>query len=170
VQALIRTADSIGFDAHLLRAVEARNNSQKTVLFSKIQRHFAGELSGKVFALWGLAFKPNTDDMRDAPSRTLMEALWAAGASVQAYDPEAMEATRQLYPDNPHLSLCESKEAALQKADALIIITEWRQFKAPDFAQLKLALKDALIFDGRNLFEPQRMRAKGFQYYAIGRT
>lgn len=170
VQALIRTADSIGFDAHLLRAVEARNNSQKTVLFEKIQQHFAGELSGKVFALWGLAFKPNTDDMRDAPSRTLMKALWAAGASVQAYDPEAMEATRQIYPDNPLLSLCESKEDTLHKADALIIITEWRQFKAPDFALIKQALSHALIFDGRNLFEPERMRAKGFQYYAIGRT
>ena len=170
VQALVRTADSIGFDAHLLRAVETRNNSQKTVLFNKIQRHFAGELSGKVFALWGLAFKPNTDDMRDAPSRTLMEALWAAGASVQAYDPEAMQATRQLYPDHAQLTLCETKEDTLHNADALIIITEWRQFKAPDFAQIKLALRHALIFDGRNLFEPERMRARGFQYYAIGRN
>ena len=170
VQALVRTADSIGFDAHLLRAVETRNNSQKTVLFRKIQRHFAGELAGKVFALWGLAFKPNTDDMRDAPSRTLMEALWAAGASVQAYDPEAMQATRQLYPDHAQLTLCETKEDTLHNADALIIITEWRQFKAPDFAQIKLALRHALIFDGRNLFEPERMRARGFQYYAIGRN
>ena len=170
VQALVRTADSIGFDAHLLRAVETRNNSQKTVLFNKIQRHFAGELSGKVFALWGLAFKPNTDDMRDAPSRTLMEALWAAGASVQAYDPEAMQATRQLYPDHAQLTLCETKEDTLHNADALIIIIEWRQFKAPDFAQIKLALRHALIFDGRNLFEPERMRARGFQYYAIGRN
>ena len=170
VQALVRTADSIGFDAHLLRAVETRNNSQKTVLFRKIQRHFTGELAGKVFALWGLAFKPNTDDMRDAPSRTLMEALWAAGASVQAYDPEAMQATRQLYPDHAQLTLCETKEDTLHNADALIIITEWRQFKAPDFAQIKLALRHALIFDGRNLFEPERMRARGFQYYAIGRN
>jgi UDPglucose 6-dehydrogenase len=170
VQALVRTADSIGFDAHLLRAVETRNNAQKTVLFSKVRRHFDGELSGKVFALWGLAFKPNTDDMRDAPSRTLMEALWAAGASVQAYDPQAMEVTRQLYPDNPQLTLCPTKEEALHNADALLIVTEWREFKAPDFAQIKQALKAPLIFDGRNLFEPARMRDKGIRYYAIGRN
>ena len=170
VQALIRTADQLGFDAHLLKAVEARNHAQKSVLFNKIQRHFGGELAGKVFALWGLSFKPNTDDLRDAPSRTLMEALWAAGASVQAYDPEAMPATRLLYPEHPQLTLCETKEAALNDADALLIVTEWSEFKAPDFLQIKQALKQPVIFDGRNLFEPARMRSKGLSYYAIGRN
>ena len=170
IKALIRTADSSGFDAQLLKAVEARNNLQKTVLFNKVQRHFAGELKGKIFALWGLAFKPNTDDMRDAPSRALMEALWAAGASVQAYDPEAMPATRRLYPDHPQLTLCDNKEAALSNADALLIVTEWSQFKSLNFTQIKQALRQPVIFDGRNLFEPERMRAKGICYYAIGRS
>lgn len=168
-RALISTADSIGFDAKVLKAVEDRNNEQKTVLFSKIFRHFNSDLRGKTFALWGLSFKPNTDDMREAPSRVLMEALWKAGAKVQAYDPEAMEEAQSLYGNDEALSLCGTKEAALKGADALIIVTEWQAFKAPDFDFIKTQLKQPVIFDGRNLFERMRMTQKGFTYLSIGR-
>ncbi|MNF59838.1 UDP-glucose 6-dehydrogenase YwqF [compost metagenome] len=170
VQALIQTADSIDFDAKLLKAVEKRNNEQKTVLFRKIHDYFNGDLYGKTFALWGLSFKPNTDDMREAPSRVLMEALWEAGAKVQAYDPEAMEETQRIYGNHNALNLCGTKEAALKGADALLIVTEWQIFKAPDFDLIKQQLKEAIIFDARNLFEPARMRKKGFEYQSIGRT
>ncbi|MGJ7457494.1 UDP-glucose dehydrogenase family protein [Halomonas sp. RA08-2] len=169
VQALIHTADSIDFDAKVLKAVEARNFEQKTTLFQKIHQHYNGELAGKTFALWGLSFKPNTDDMRDAPSRVLMEALWDAGARVQAYDPEAMEETQRLFGHRDDLSLCGTKEAALRGADALVIVTEWQSFRAPDFALIKERLADATLFDGRNMFEPARMRQKGFTYYSVGR-
>lgn len=169
VQALIRTADSIDFDAHLLKAVETRNDTQKTVLFNKIHKHYNGDLVGKTFALWGLAFKPNTDDMREASSRVLMEALWAAGAKVRAYDPEAMEETQRIYGCRDDLSLCGTKEAALKGADALVIVTEWQAFKAPDFEYIKKQLKQAVVFDGRNLFEPKRVARHGFDYYSIGR-
>ncbi|MCG7598276.1 UDP-glucose/GDP-mannose dehydrogenase family protein [Halomonas sp. McH1-25] len=170
VQALIRTADVIGFDAKVLKAVEARNHEQKTTLFQKIQHHYEGDLQGKTFALWGLAFKPNTDDMREAPSRVLMEALWQAGAKVQAYDPEAMEETQRIYGNRDDLSLCGTKEAALKSADALIIVTEWKSFRAPDFELIKQQLSQPIIFDGRNLYEPKRMSKKGFIYYSVGRT
>ena len=169
VQALIRTADSIDFDAKVLKAVESRNDEQKSVLFKKISKHFDGNLSGKTFALWGLSFKPNTDDMREAPSRVLMEALWEAGAKVQAFDPEAMEETQRIYGAQEELSLCGTKESAIKGADALIIVTEWQEFKAPDFEYIKQQLKSALIFDGRNLFEPKRMSKKGITYYSVGR-
>ena len=169
VQALIRTADSIDFDAKVLKAVESRNDEQKSVLFRKISKHFNGELSGKTFALWGLSFKPNTDDMREAPSRVLMEALWKAGANVQAFDPEAMEETQRIYNDQDNLSLCGTKESALKNADALIIVTEWQEFKAPDFNLIIKQLKSPLIFDGRNLFEQKRMTKKGIIYLSIGR-
>ena len=169
VQALIRTADSIDFDAKVLKAVESRNDEQKSVLFKKISKHFNGDLSGKTFALWGLSFKPNTDDMREAPSRVLMEALWKAGATVQAFDPEAMEETQRVYGSRDDLSLCGTKEAALKGADALIIVTEWQEFKAPDFEFIKQQLRSALIFDGRNLFEPKRLNKKEISYYSIGR-
>lgn len=169
VQALIHTADSIDFDAKLLKAVEARNAAQKTVLFNKIHQHFDGNLRGRTFALWGLSFKPNTDDMREAPSRVLMEALWKAGAKVQAYDPEAMEETQRLYGNRDDLTLCGTKEAALKAADGLIIVTEWQAFKAPDFDFIKQQLSQPVIFDGRNQFEPKRMARKGFKYYSIGR-
>ncbi|MFJ4086255.1 UDP-glucose dehydrogenase family protein [Pseudomonas psychrophila] len=169
VQALIRTADSIDFDAKVLKAVESRNDEQKSVLFKKITKHFNGDLSGKTFALWGLSFKPNTDDMREAPSRVLMEALWKAGATVQAFDPEAMEETQRIYGSRNDLSLCGTKEAALKGADALIIVTEWQEFKAPDFEFIKQQLRSALIFDGRNLFEPKRLSKKEISYYSIGR-
>lgn len=170
VQALIRTADGIDFDAKVLKAVDARNDEQKTTLFSKIHAHYKGELKGKTFAVWGLSFKPNTDDMREAPSRVLMEALWAAGAKVQAYDPEAMEETQRIYGDQEALTLYGTKESALKGADALAIVTEWKSFRAPDFDAIKQHLSEPIIFDGRNLFEPKRMQKKGIKYYSVGRN
>ncbi len=169
VQALIRTAGDIDFDAKVLKAVEARNEEQKTTLFQKIHKHYQGNLAGKTFAIWGLAFKPNTDDMREAPSRVLMEALWQAGAKVQAYDPEAMEETQRIYGNRDDLTLCGTKEAALRGADALAIVTEWQSFRAPDFELIKQQLTAPVIFDGRNMFEPKRMGVKGFLYLSIGR-
>lgn len=169
VQALIRTADSIDFDAKVLKAVEIRNEEQKSVLFKKISKHFNGNLKDKTFALWGLSFKPNTDDMREAPSRVLMEALWEAGAKVQAFDPEAMKETQRIYGSKNELSLCGTKESALKGADALVIVTEWQEFKAPDFELVKHHLRDNLIFDGRNLFNPSKMKEKQIKYYSIGR-
>lgn len=169
VQALIQTADGIDFDATLLKAVERRNAEQKQTLFNKLSSRFNGELEGKTFALWGLSFKPNTDDMREAPSRVLMEALWRAGAKVQAYDPEAMEETQRIYGDRDDLRLCGTQEAALKGADALMIVTEWQAFKAPDFNVIKRQLKQPLIFDGRNLFDPGSVLKKGIEYISIGR-
>ena len=169
VKALIATARAAGFEPTILQAVEDRNDTQKTVIFEKIRRHYRGNLKGRTFALWGLAFKPNTDDMREAASRVLMEALWAAGARVQAYDPEAMEEAQRLYGDRDDLMLCGTKEAALRDADALVVITEWQAFRAPDFDLIRDKLKAPVIFDGRNLYEPARMARKGFAYYAIGR-
>lgn len=169
VQALIRTADQIKFDAKVLKAVESRNNEQKTTLFQKVNKHFGGDLAGKTFAIWGLSFKPNTDDMREAPSRVLMEALWATGAKVQAYDPEAMNETQRIYGNRDDLALCGTKEAALKNADALIIVTEWQAFKAPDFDLIKSSLKSPAIFDGRNLFDPKRMQQRAITYYSVGR-
>jgi UDPglucose 6-dehydrogenase len=169
VQALIRTATSVDIDARVLKAVEARNNEQKTTLFTKIFNHFNGVLRDKTFALWGLSFKPDTDDMREAPSRVLMEALWRAGAKVQAFDPKAMEETQRLYGDRDDLTLAGTKEAALKNADALIIATEWQSFRAPDFDLLSRQLKQPLIFDGRNLFDPQRLKHRGFTYFSVGR-
>ncbi|NBO39954.1 MAG: UDP-glucose/GDP-mannose dehydrogenase family protein [Betaproteobacteria bacterium] len=169
VSALVKTAEQMGFDPLLLNAIEARNKAQKRVVFEKLNDHFQHNLKGKTFALWGLSFKPNTDDMREAPSRVLMEALWQSGAKVQAYDPAAMEETQHIYGQQPLLQLCGTKEAALNNADALIIMTEWRQFKAPDFELLKNTLKQPVIFDGRNLFDPARMKEKGFTYKGIGR-
>ncbi|MAN52285.1 MULTISPECIES: UDP-glucose dehydrogenase family protein [unclassified Marinimicrobium] len=169
VQALIRTADDINFDAKVLKSVEARNNEQKTTLFQKINKHYGGDLKGKTFAVWGLSFKPNTDDMREAPARVLMEALWAAGATVQAYDPEAMEETQRIYGTRDDLSLCGTKESTLKGADALVIVTEWQAFRAPDFDLIKQQLAQPLVFDGRNLFDPKRMVKKGFTYYSVGR-
>ena len=169
VQALEKTATQIGYNAELLKAVESVNNRQKEVLFNKINKHFDGKLEGRVFALWGLAFKPNTDDMRAAPSRTLMEALWEKGATIRAYDPEAMDEARRIYGDREELIYCESPEDALEKTDALVIVTEWNQFRSPDFSQMKNTLKQAVIFDGRNLYDPKFLKSEGFIYYAIGR-
>lgn len=169
VQALIQTADSIGFDSAILKAVETINERQKSVLVNRVQQHFGADLQGKTFALWGLSFKPNTDDMREAPARVVMEALWLAGAKVQAFDPEAMEETQRIYGQRADLVLCGTKEAALKDADALIICTEWKNFRAPDFDSLKQSLRHAVIFDGRNLYDPEVVRRYGFSYYAIGR-
>ncbi len=169
VSALVKTAEQMGYEPLVLNAIESRNKAQKRVVFEKINQYFNKDLEGKTFALWGLSFKPNTDDMREAPSRVLMEALWQAGANVQAYDPAAMEETQHIYGLQPLLHLCGTKEAALNNADALIIMTEWRQFKAPDFEMLKNTLKQPVIFDGRNLFDPVRMKEKGFVYKGIGR-
>ena len=169
VQALIETAEQIQFDAKLLKAVEARNNEQKLTIFKKISQHFNEDLKGKTFALWGLSFKPNTDDMREAPSRVLMELLWQAGAKIQAFDPEAMNETQRLYVDREDLLLCGTKEAALKGADALVILTEWQAFRAPDFDLIKSRLTYPVIFDGRNLYDPKRMQKKGLTYYSVGR-
>ncbi|HAI69197.1 MAG TPA: UDP-glucose 6-dehydrogenase [Gammaproteobacteria bacterium] len=169
VQALTRTAQQIGVDAQILPAVESVNRQQQQVLFQKIQKHFQGDLQHRRFAVWGLAFKPNTDDMREAPSRRLMDALWAEGALVQAYDPEALSEARRIYGERADLQLCDTPEATLENADALVIVTEWKVFRSPDFKLIKTCLKQPVIFDGRNLYEPQRMRQRGFTYYAIGR-
>ncbi len=169
VKALIRIADDSGFEPLVLNAVEARNSAQKEVLYDKIARHFGDDLMGRVFALWGLAFKPNTDDMREASSRVLMEALWDAGATVQAYDPKAMQEAQRLYGDRAALILAGTREAALRGADALVVMTEWQEFKAPDFDEIIEKLSAPVIFDGRNLYDPDRLKTKGISYYAIGR-
>ncbi|MHB9021285.1 MAG: UDP-glucose dehydrogenase family protein [Halothiobacillus sp.] len=171
VQALHRTAREVGYDAVLLSAVETVNNRQKTRLVDLIERYFGGKaaLAGKIFALWGLAFKPNTDDIRAAPAREVMEALWAAGATVQAYDPEAMEETQRIYGQREDLLLCGTRDSALKGADALIVCTEWKAFRAPDFELMAATLKQKLIFDGRNVYDPQRLAELGWQYYGIGR-
>lgn len=169
VQALERTAGEIGYQAQLLQAVEEVNNRQKQRMFTKIQDHFGNDLAGKTIALWGLSFKPNTDDMRAAPSRTLMEALWEKGAKVQAYDPEAMEETTRIYGQRDDLTLCDNPEAALDNADALVVATEWKVFRSPDFDHIKQKLNTPTIFDGRNIYDPETMTRMGINYYAIGR-
>lgn len=169
VQALARTARDCDYEARLLNAVEAVNYAQKHVLFDKISHYFNGDLKGKVVALWGLAFKPNTDDMREASARTLMEDLWKAGAVVQAFDPEAMEETQRIYGDQAGLTLCGTKEQALKGADVLAICTEWKEFRSPDFAAIASALREPVVFDGRNLYEPEMLERHGMIYYAIGR-
>jgi UDPglucose 6-dehydrogenase len=169
VRALAKSAEGEGYEAQLLNAVEDVNIRQKHRIFDKMNAHYDGDVSGKTVALWGLSFKPRTDDMREAPSRVLMEALWEAGANVRAYDPEAMDETRRIYPDQVGLELCESANQALEGADALVIITEWQEFRSPEFTDLKESLADAVIFDGRNLYEPETVEHFGLQYYAIGR-
>lgn len=169
VQALIRTSEQIGYVPRLLKAVEDVNHDQKQKLPEFIRRHFGDDLSGKTFALWGLSFKPNTDDMREASSRVLMEELWKRGATIQAYDPEAMDETQRIYGHRDDLRLMGTKEAALHGADALVICTEWQAFRAPDFDMIKNSLKQPVIFDGRNLYDPGRLSKRGFVYYAIGR-
>jgi UDPglucose 6-dehydrogenase len=169
VKALAASAAVAGYRADILRAVDDVNDRQKTLLFEKIRTHYRGDINGKVIALWGLAFKPNTDDMREAASRTLMEALWAAGAKVRAYDPVARDEALRIYGERPDLVLCEQAEHALIGADALAIVTEWREFRSPDFDAIKSALRDPVIFDGRNLYEPAVLKHRGIRYYAIGR-
>jgi UDPglucose 6-dehydrogenase len=168
VQALKRSADDVGYEACILAAVEEVNNRQKQFLFKKIKAHF-GELKGKTIAIWGLAFKPNTDDMREASSRVLMEALWSAGATVRAFDPVAMPECKRIYGDRADLVLCKTSPDAVKGADALAIVTEWREFRSPDFDFLKEELSTPVIFDGRNLYDPAHMARAGFSYYAVGR-
>ena len=168
VKALRRSAKEAGYDENMLSAVEAVNEQQKGILFKKICKHF-GDLKGKTFAMWGLAFKPNTDDMREAASRVLMEALWAAGAKVRAFDPVAMSECKRIYGERADLVLCKRSKEALEGADALIIVTEWREFRSPDFDDIKVKLREPVIFDGRNLYDPAQMARAGFSYYAIGR-
>jgi UDPglucose 6-dehydrogenase len=169
VQALEQSGRAVGYESKILAAVEDVNARQKQVLFEKIRAHFNGELKGRTFALWGLSFKPNTDDMREAPSRVLMEALWAAGASVRAYDPIAMPEVRRIYGERADLTLVASMEEALVGADALAIVTEWQEFRSPDFDGMRATLKEPAIFDGRNLYDPSLMNRFGFTYYGIGR-
>jgi UDPglucose 6-dehydrogenase len=169
VQALERIARGHDYDARLLAMVEAVNADQKTRLFTQIQRYFEGDLAGKTVALWGLAFKPNTDDMREAPSRRLMEALWDAGARVRAYDPEARAETSRIYGERDDLQLCDSPYAALEGADVLALVTEWKAFRSPDFARIRATLGSPALFDGRNLYDPVAVEDAGIAYYGIGR-
>ena len=170
VKALERTAQQMGYKAELLNAVENVNDRQKQVLVNKVLQHYNGNIQGKTFALWGLAFKPKTDDMREAPSRVILEALIDAGASIRAFDPEAMHEAKRIYGDKAGLTLVESAEEALHGADALVVVTEWKNFWSPDFDALKTALKDAVIFDGRNLYPPALLKKQGIAYYGIGRS
>ncbi len=169
VQALQRTAQENGIDLKVLNAVEVANERQKGVLLQKIEQRFGDNLSGKRFALWGLAFKPNTDDMREAPSRVIMEGLWARGATITAYDPAAMHETQRIYSEEPRLQYADTPMACLDGADALVIVTEWKVFRSPDFSEIKAKLKHPVIFDGRNLYEPKLVREQGLEYYPIGR-
>jgi UDPglucose 6-dehydrogenase len=169
VQALERTARQNGYEARILDAVERVNDSQKGKLFELVHRHFDGALKGRQFAVWGLSFKPNTDDMREASSRTLLAQLWEAGASVRAYDPEAMDEARRVFGVRDDLTMCASPTEALEGADALIVVTEWKAFWSPDFAELATHLREKAIFDGRNIYDPVEVEEAGLAYYGIGR-
>lgn len=169
VQALARTASELGYATELINSVEAVNYRQKRVLLDKINKHFNNDLKGKTFALWGLSFKPNTDDMREAASRVVMEGLWQAGAKIQAYDPKAMEETKHIYGQRDDLVFVDEPEAAYANADALIIMTEWNVFRSPDFSKIKEKMRAAVVFDGRNIYSPEMMKELGFVYYSIGR-
>jgi UDPglucose 6-dehydrogenase len=167
VQALIHSAADQKLDFSLLKATDAVNDNQKRLLVDRIKQHFDGELSGRTFAIWGLAFKPRTDDMREAPSLVVIEELLAAGARIQAHDPEALASARRIFGDR--ISYYETNYDALAGADALVILTEWNEFRHPNFHRIKAALKQPTIFDGRNLYDPALMRALDFRYYSIGR-
>jgi len=169
VKALVHSAGQHGFDAQLLKSVESVNARQKKLLHQKIRTFYDGKLMGRKIAIWGLAFKPNTDDMREAPARDLMEALWADGASVRAYDPVAMDAARRLFGERKGFELADSAMAALQGADVLAILTEWQEFRSPDFEAIRDSLRHPVIFDGRNLYEPSLVRSFGLRYFGIGR-
>ncbi|WP_386065196.1 UDP-glucose dehydrogenase family protein [Tahibacter sp. UC22_41] len=169
VQALDRIARAHGYEPRLLQSVEQVNDAQKSRLFELVDGHFGGDLRGRAFALWGLAFKPNTDDMREAPSRRLLEQLWRAGARVRAYDPEARDEARHLFGERDDLVLCEQALQALDGADALIVVTEWKAFRSPDFRQLAARLAHKAVFDGRNIYDPASVEAAGLAYYGIGR-
>ena len=169
VTALIALSKSVDYELELINAVENVNKRQKKVLFQKISDFFSSQLEGKVIAIWGLAFKPDTDDMREASSRDLMEMLWDAGCHVRAYDPVALDEARRIFGKRRDLTLCERAEDALAGADALAIVTEWREFRSPDFEAIKASLRQPVVFDGRNLYDPSLLRRLGIQYFAIGR-
>jgi UDPglucose 6-dehydrogenase len=169
IRALQRTGEEHGLPLKVLHAVEEVNHTQKSVLLQKITKRFGNDLKGKHFALWGLAFKPGTDDMREATSRVVMEGLWERGATITAFDPAAMKETRHIYGDRSDLGYADNPKDALQDADALVIVTEWKAFKSPDFNVIKARLKQLVIFDGRNLFEPASVAALGIEYHGIGR-
>jgi len=169
VQALERTARKFGYDSRILQAVEAVNHDQKLSLVDKMRDHFKGDLKGKTIAIWGLAFKPNTDDMREAPSREIIEALWSEGAKVRAYDPVAIDEARRIYGERDDLELLEHPDETLKGADALAVVTEWMVFRSPDFDVMKSELTSPVIFDGRNIYNPDMMEQLGFTYYSIGR-
>ncbi|NNC24276.1 UDP-glucose/GDP-mannose dehydrogenase family protein [Salinisphaera sp. USBA-960] len=168
IRALAQTAAASGYETELVNAVEHVNDRQKFALFDKLAAHF-GDLSGRVIALWGLAFKPETDDMREAPSRRLMEALWSAGATVRAFDPEAADEARRIYGERSDLILCDGGESAVDGAEALVLLTEWHVFRTPDFESLAAHMKTPVLVDGRNLYTPSVVRRAGFTYYGIGR-
>ena len=169
ISALAQTAIEVGYDAKLLRSVQEVNTRQKHVLMDKIRFHFLGNLKDRTIAIWGLAFKPNTDDMREAPSRVLIEALWEAGAKVRVYDPVALEEAGRIYGERSDLYLADTPEDALRDADALALVTEWRIFQSPDFEEMKHLLREPVIFDGRNIYDSHYLTCKGFSYYGIGR-
>jgi UDPglucose 6-dehydrogenase len=169
VKALIKTAKEHGHGLKVLTAVEDANDAQKHVLIEKIEQRFGADLSGRRFALWGLAFKPNTDDMREAPARVIIEALFERGATVIAYDPVAMQESERIFGDEPRLSYAGRPKSALEGADALLIVTEWKEFRSPDFEAIKARLKQPVVFDGRNMYDPKVMREQGIEYFGIGR-
>ena len=170
VKALIRTGREYGHDLKLLNAVEAANDDQKHVLVNKVVKRFGEDLTGRKFAMWGLAFKPNTDDMREAPSRVIAEALFKRGATVTAYDPVAMTEAERIFGDESRISFAGRPKSALDEADALLIVTEWKEFRSPDFDAIKARLKQPVIFDGRNMYDPAMVRELGIEYHAIGRV
>jgi UDPglucose 6-dehydrogenase len=169
VRALLRTGEDSGIELKVIRAVQDANERQKHVLCDKIVRRFGADLSGRRFALWGLAFKPNTNDMREASSRVLIDGILGRGGRVRAYDPVAMDEAREMYDGNGGVEFAQTATEALAGADALVIVTEWKAFRSPDFDELKRSLKAPVIFDGRNLYEPSVVRAHGLEYHAIGR-
>jgi UDPglucose 6-dehydrogenase len=169
VKALARTAQSAGYEPALVRSVDQLNDRQKQRFYDKVRRHFGGRLAGRTVALWGLAFKPNTDDMREAPSRVVIDGLLADGARVRAYDPEAGEEARKLFRRNKAVTICDGALDAVRGADALVIVTEWNEFRSPDFPRLKRLLKRPVIFDGRNLYDPELLDGYGFEYFPVGR-
>jgi UDPglucose 6-dehydrogenase len=168
VSALYKTAQQYGYGFRILGAVMQVNDRQKEILVKKIQAHYGADLTGKTFAIWGLAFKPNTDDIREAPALVIIEQLIRAGATIRAYDPEAMAAVQTYHPNLP-ITYTSTPYEALSDADALVIVTEWNEFRAPDFAKLRKMLKQPVIFDGRNLYEVDDIANEGFSYYSIGR-
>jgi UDPglucose 6-dehydrogenase len=169
VKAIVKTGKDAGMALEVMQAVERVNEAQKHMLPAKIERRFGASLAGRRFAVWGLAFKPNTDDMREAPSRVLIADLLARGAAVCAYDPAAMPEARRIYANEPRIAYADSPLGAAEGADALVIVTEWKEFRSPDFDGLRARLKQPVIFDGRNLYDPELVRAAGFEYFSVGR-